>query len=140
MVRGVSERQFRRSRCGLWSLGLLVVWCPKYRRRILRGRAAAPFAELLEQVAGVHGWDLMGTQVMPDHVHVFAGVGLTDAHAQAVRAFEGRTARVPRQEFPHLRKRVGVLWSQLYFGASVGYVSESTVRRNIERQGDAVAS
>jgi len=46
-----------------------------------------------------------------------------------VRAFKGRTARVLRQEFPYLRRFAKVLWSPSYFAASVGYVSEATVRR-----------
>ena len=43
-----------------------------------------------------------------------------------------------RNEFPYLRNRAKVLWSPSYFVASVGYVSESTVRRYIEHQWDAV--
>ena len=75
---------------------------------------------------------------MPDHGHLFVRVGPTDAPASVVRAFKGRTARVLRQEFPHLRRFAKVLWSPSYFAASVGYVSESTVRRYIEHQWDAV--
>ena len=75
---------------------------------------------------------------MPDHVHLFVRVGPTDAAAQVVRAFKGRTARILRQEFPYLRNRAKVLWSPAYFAASVGYVAESTVRRYIEHQWDAV--
>jgi len=45
---------------------------------------------------------------------------------------------VLRHEFPWLAKSK-VLWSKSYFAASVGYVSESTVRRYIEHQWDAIA-
>lgn len=75
---------------------------------------------------------------MPDHVHLFVRVGPTEAAAQVVRAFKGRTARILRQEFPYLRNRAKVLWSPAYFAASVGYVSESTVRRYIGHQWAAV--
>jgi putative transposase len=64
-------------------------------------------------------------------------VGPTGAAAVAVHAFTGRTARMLRQEFPHLRNHAKVLWSPSYFAASVGYVSQFTVRRYIERQWDA---
>jgi putative transposase len=56
-----------------------------------------------------------------------------------MRAFQGRTARVSRAEFPYLRRFAKVLWSPPYFAASVGDVSEYTVRRYIEHQWDAVA-
>ena len=112
--------------------------CPKYRRRILGGRVAARCGELIEQIAAEHGWQVVAKEVMPDHVHLFVRVGPVDAPASVVRAFKGRTARVLRQEFPYLHNRAKVLWSPSYFAASVGYVSESTVRRYIEHQWDAV--
>lgn len=85
-----------------------------------------------------HGWQIVAHEVMPDHVHLFVRVGPTDAPAAVVRAFKGRTARVLRAEFPHLRRFAKALWSPAYFAASVGYVSETTVRRYIEHQWDAV--
>lgn len=139
-VCGMSERRFRRTPGGVCSLGLHLVWCPKYRRRVLGGRVAARCGELLEQVADEHGWEIVAKEVIPDHVHLFVRVVPPDAPAQVVRAFKGRTARVLRAEFPYLRRLTKVLWSpSSYFAASVGYVSESTVRRYIEHQWDAVA-
>jgi putative transposase len=136
----MSERRFRRTPGGVCSTGLHLVWCPKYRRRILGGRVAARCGQLLELVAAEHGWEIVAREVMPDHVHLFVGVGPTDAPAQVVRAFEGHTARVLRAEFPHLCRFAKLLWSPSYFAASVGYVLESTVRHYIEDQWDAVAS
>jgi putative transposase len=135
----MSERRFRRTPGGVCSLGLHLVWCPKYRRRVLGGRAAIRCGELLGQIAAERGWEIVAAEVMPDHVHLFLPVGPTDAPAAVVCAFKGRTARVLRQEFRYLRRFAKVLWSPSYFVASVGYVSESTVRRYIEHQWDAVA-
>jgi putative transposase len=47
---------------------------------------------------------------------------------------------VLRAEFAYLCRFAKVLWSPSYFAASVGYVLESTVRRYIEHQWDAVAA
>jgi putative transposase len=120
------------------SLGLHLVWCPKYRRRVLGGRVALGLDGLIEQIAAEHGWQIVADEVMPDHVHLFVRVGPTDAPAAVVCVFKGRTARVLRREFLHLRNFAKVLWSPAYFAASVGYVSEATVRRYIEHQWDAV--
>jgi putative transposase len=136
----MSERRFGRTRGGVCLLGLHLVWCPKYRRRILGGRVARRCGELLEQIAGERGWQIVANEVMADQVHLFVRVGPTDAPALVVRAFTGRTAGVFRQEFPHLRSVAKVLWSPSYFAASVGDVSESTVRGYIEHQWDAVVA
>jgi putative transposase len=134
----MSGRRFRRTSGGVSLLGLHLVWCPKYRRRIVGGRLAARGGELLEQIAGERGWQIVAREVMADHVHLFVRVGPADAPAAVVRAVKGRTARLLREEFPYLRDRARVLWSAWYFAASVGYVSESTVRRYIEHRWDAV--
>jgi len=94
----------------------------------------------VEQIATVHGWQIVAKEVMPDHVRLFVRVGPTEAPAAVVRAFKGRTARVLGDEFPYLRRFVKVLWSPSYLAASVGYVWESTVRCYIEHQWDAVVS
>jgi putative transposase len=135
----MSERRFRCTSGGVCSLGLPVVWCPKYRRRVLGGRVAARCGLVLEQVAVEHGGEIVAKVVMPDHVHLCVRVGPTDAPAQVVRACTGRTARALRQEFRYPGRLAKVLWSPWYVVASVGDVSESTVRRYIEHPWDEVA-
>lgn len=119
-VRGMSEGRFRRTPGGVCSLGLHLVWCPKYRRRVLGGRVARRLDELIVAIAAEHGWQIVAHEVMADQVHLFVRVGPTDAPAAVVRAFKGRTARVLWSEFPHLRNFAKVLWSPSYFAASVG--------------------
>ena len=103
---------------GVCLLGRHLVWCAKCRRRVLGGRVAARCGELLERVAGEHGWEIVAKEVMPDHVHRFMRVGPTDGSAAVVGAFKGRTARVLRQEFPYLGRLAKALWSPPYFAAS----------------------
>ena len=134
----MSSSRLRRSAGGVTSLGLHLVWCTKYRHRILGGRFARRLEELLTQIAEEHQWEIVASEVMFDHVHIFLWVRPTGSPADVVRAFKGRTSRILRSEFPWLGAPQ-VLWSKSYFGASVGYVSEQTVRRCIEHQWDKAA-
>jgi putative transposase len=102
----MSERRLRRTPGGVCWVGLQLVWCPKYRCRVLGARVAHRRGELPEQIEGAQGWQIVATEVMSDHAHV------------VVRVFKGRTARVLRQEFPHLRRFADVLWLPAYFAAS----------------------
>jgi putative transposase len=135
----MSEGRFRRTRGGVCSLGLALVWCPKYRRPVLGGRVAARCGQLVEQIAGEQGWEIVAKEVMPDDVHLFVCVGPTDAPAAVVWALQGRTARVLGAGFRYVRRFGQVLWSRWYFVASVGFVWESAVCGYIEHQWDAVA-
>ena len=134
----MSQGRFRRTPGGVCWLGLQLVWCPNYRRRILGGRVAVRCGERLERIAGEHGWQIVAKEVMPDRVHLVVRVGPTGAPAAVVRALKERPARVLRSEFPCLRGFATVLWSPSS-AASVSDVSESTVRRSIEHRWDTVA-
>ena len=93
---------------------------------------------LVEKIADDHGWEIVASEVMADHLHIFVRVRATDSPAEVVRPFKGRTSGALRAEFPWLGRKP-VLWSKSYFAASVGYVSESTVRRYIEHPCDEAA-
>lgn len=125
---------YQRSDGAVYSIGLHVIWCPKYRKAVLTGPLALRLKKILAEVAGEHGWRIEALEVMPDHVHVFVYVGPNDSVAAVTRAFKGRSSRILRAEFTRLRSWYPGLWSGSYFASSVGRVSADTVRRYIECQ------
>lgn len=127
-------RKVRRFSGGVYDLGLHVVWCPKYRRRVLGGRVAERLDELIRQKADERGWEIVALEVMPDHVHLFVKHDPKASASYVANQFKGFTSRVLREEFGHLRSRLPTLWSSSYFAASVGAVSAATVRRYIDTQ------
>jgi putative transposase len=116
------------------SLGYHIVWCPKYRKRVLVGPVAVRLRELLETKAAENGWSIEAVEIMPDHVHVFVRARPKDSPSFIANQFKGMTSRVLRLEFPHLRSRIPTMWSKSYFVASVGRVAEATILRYIEEQ------
>jgi REP-associated tyrosine transposase len=136
----MSQRRFRRIPGGVCWLGLHLVWCLKYRRRIVGGRVVVRCGELWEQIAAEHGWQIVAKDVMLDQVHLLVRVGPTDAPAAVLRSSTGRVARVLGEEFRYRRGLAQVLWSPWYVAASVGGVSESAVRGSVGHQWDMVAS
>ena len=134
----MTENRFRRGPSGVNSLGLHIVWCPKYRKGIVLGLIANRLDVLLREIARERGWNIVASEVMPDHVHIFVRVGPTDSLADVARSFKSRSSRVLRSEFSRLRRQC-VLWSKSYFVAPVGEVCEPTVRRVIEHPWDRAA-
>lgn len=118
----------------VFSLKHHVVWCPKYRRPVLTPPYDERLKAVLREVAQEHGWSIHALEVIPDHVHAFVETDPTFSVAEMVNRLKGRTSRVLRQEFPALRSRLPTLWSRSYFAATVGAVSEATIRRYIAAQ------
>jgi putative transposase len=115
-------------------IGLHLVWCPKYRRPVLAGRVADRLRSLIQAKCAERGWTVEALEVMPDHVHLVVCTGPDASPALVAHQCKGFTSRVLRAEFPHLRSRLPTLWSRSYFVASVGRVSETTIRRYIAEQ------
>jgi len=130
----MTEPRYAKNAGAVFSLKHHIVWCPKYRRPVLAPPVDVRLKELLAEVARDHGMTIHAVEVMPDHVHLFVESEPTQCVAEIVNRFKGRTGRVLRQEFRSLRTRLPTLWSRSYFAATVGTVSEATVRRYIEAQ------
>ena len=51
-----------------------VVWCPKYRRRVLGGRIEERLKQIVREVVEEKEAWLVALEVMPDHVHLLVEV------------------------------------------------------------------
>jgi putative transposase len=117
----------------VFTVNFHIVFCPKYRKRILTGPVRARLEELFrEKIAALRG-EVGAMEVMPDHVHLFVRMTPDYAPRDIVRHVKGYSSRVIRQEFPALRW-MPALWSPSYFLGSTGHVSSSVVLDYIERQ------
>jgi putative transposase len=111
-----------------------VVWCPKYRRKVLVDGIDERLKHILRAVAEETMCDLIELEVMPDHVHVLVGVDPQFGIHSLVKLMKGRSSRLLRQEFPKLKSRLPTLWTNSYFVATVGGASLSVIKQYIENQ------
>lgn len=111
-----------------------VVWCPKYRRKVLVDGVDAHLKSLVQKICNEHNFDLIEMKVMPDHVHLLIEVDPQFGVHRAVKLIKGTTSRVLRQEFPCLRSRIPSLWTNSYFVSSVGGAPLSAIKKYIENQ------
>lgn len=129
-----ASARYAKNAGAVFSLKFHVVWCPKYRRPVLVRPVDARLKCLIAEIAERREMTMHALEVMPDHVHLFVETDPRWAPAEIVAKFKAVTSRVLREEFPHLRSRLPTLWSRSYFCATVGAVSEATIRRYIEAQ------
>ena len=112
-----------------------LVWCPKYRLRVLNGAVEKRLKELLNKKAAEINIVIEKMEVMPDHVHLFLSCSNTNLSPNKIAAqFKGYTSHELRKEFKHLTTRMPCLWSRSYYIGSIGHISEATVIKYIENQ------
>lgn len=111
-----------------------VVWCPKYRRKVLVDGVDSRFKSLVQEICAERTFNLIEMEVMPDYVHLLIEVAPQFGIHKAVKLIKGTTSRVLRQEFPWLKSRIPSLWTNSYFVSTVGEAPLSTIKKYIEEQ------
>lgn len=111
-----------------------VVFCPKYRRKVLVEGVDERFRQIAREVAAEMRFDVIEMEVMPDHVHMLLEVDPQLGIHKAVKRIKGRTSHDLREEFPWLKSRIPTLWTNSYFVSTVGGAPLEAVKRYIESQ------
>lgn len=111
-----------------------VIFCPKYRRRVLTDGRDSRLKEILQETASRHQFTLLEMEVMPDHVHLLVDCNPRYGIMQCVKDLKRESASLMRREFPELKSRLPNLWTRSTFIASVGAVSLEVVKKYIEEQ------
>lgn len=111
-----------------------MVWCPKYRRKVLVNSVDMRLKEIIHPTAQEFRATVIELEVMPDHVHLLCEVDPQFGIHRLVRYLKGRSSRLLRQEFPWLRSRLPALWTNSYFVATVGGAPLAVIKQYIENQ------
>lgn len=111
-----------------------VVWCPKYRRKVLVGDVAERLKEIIHEVCNELEAEVKALEVMPDHVHLLVSVDPQFGIHRLVKRIKGRSSRILRQEFPHLCSRLPTLWTNSYFVATTGGAPLEVIKQYVEDQ------
>lgn len=111
-----------------------VVWCPKYRRKVLIGPVAERLRELIEETCASLSVEIQEMEIMPDHVHLLLNVDPQFGIHKAVKRIKGSSSRALRNEFEELTTKLPTLWTNSYFVSTVGGASLEDVKQYIQNQ------
>lgn len=121
--------ELHRARTLIFSCKYHVVFCPKYRRKVLVHPIDRRIKELILEKQTQYSYTVVEIEVMPDHVHLLLDVDPRIGIDRVVRKIKGYTAFRIRQEYPWMKHRMPSLWMRSRFIASVGAVSIEEQKR-----------
>ncbi|MBW6411962.1 IS200/IS605 family transposase [Clostridium weizhouense] len=113
-----------------------VIWVTKYRYKVLNKHISSRLRELIRQGCEARQITIVRGSIGKDHVHMLWGCSPSIAPSKIVQYLKDRSSRLIQDEFPELKKRYWGqhLWARGYFCATVGSVTEETIKRYIESQ------
>ena len=125
---------YKSNRNVVYSCKYHVVWCPKYRRKVLVNGVDSRLKELIIQICQEIQVEIIEMEIMPDHVHLLIEVDPQFGIHKAVKLIKGRTSRILRTEFPYLKTKLPTLWTNSYFVSTVGGAPLSIIKQYVENQ------
>ncbi len=130
----MSKIAYKSNRTVYSSCTFHVVWCPKYRRKVLMGEVVERLKQIIHEVCAEHEAEVLSLEIMPDHAHLLVECDPQFGIHRLVRSIKGRSSRLLRQEFPGLKRRLPTLWTNSYFVSTVGGAPFSVIQHYIENQ------
>src|SRR5207302_9387141 len=104
------DRRYVKNAAAVFNLSYHIVFCPKYRLKVLVGEVEQRLKHVLYATAQQYGVLIETMEVMPDHVHLFVTSDGTRCVAEIVHRLKGASSRILRQESPHLVAVHPTLW------------------------------
>ena len=121
----------------VYSIQYHIVWCVKYRHKILEGQVETRLIEILQQIAKDNEFQILEINTDKDHIHLLVSCSPQHYIPNMMKALKGVSARLLMKEFgDSLRKKLwgGHLWNPSYFVATVSEHTEEQIRRYIKNQ------
>ena len=130
----MDKERWKQSNTVVYNVGYHIIFCSKYRRKVLTEEIQLRLKDLLLEKANQYDIQIEKMETMTDHVHLFLKAKPTASPHWIVQQFKGYTSNVLRKEFSSLRTRLPSLWTRSYYIETVGHISEDTIKKYIEDQ------
>lgn len=117
----------------VYNISYHIIWIPKYRKKILKGHIKEKLLIYLQQKADILKISIEEIEIMDDHIHLFIKANPSLSVSYIVKHLKGYTSYKLRKDFPYLKK-YKALWTHSYYCETIGFISESTVRKYINAQ------
>lgn len=113
-----------------------IVWCTKYRHKIIQGKVETTLKEIIGQIAKDNNFRIEEMQSDLDHIHLLIDCSPQHYIPSIIKALKGVSARLLFKSHPEIKRKLwgGHLWNPSYFIATVSENTEEQIREYIKSQ------
>ena len=127
--------EYKSNRTIVYSCRYHVVFCSKYRRKLLADGVDIRLKELTAQVCEKENIELLEMEVMPDHVHLLLSIPPKYCVFSFMGYLKGKSAMMIFEKHGNLKYKFGNrhFWATGYYVSTVG-LNEATIKKYIREQ------
>jgi putative transposase len=126
--------KYKNNRNVVYSCKYHIVFCPKYRRKILIGEVEEELKRIVKEVSKELKVELLEVETDQDHIHLLVDCDPQFGISKFIKILKGRSSKLLRGKFRYLRTSLPTLWTNSYFVSTVGGAPISIVKQYIENQ------
>ncbi len=127
-------KEYRRGSHSVFQLHVHLVWCTKYRKKVLVQDVGLRLRELCRQTCSDLGVEILSGVVTKDHVHLLVSMVPQVSVSKLIQKLKGKSSYKLQREYPSLRKQyLGQrMWARGYFACSTGNVTDEMIKDYIK--------
>ena len=130
-------REFSKIAHAVWECKYHVVWCPKYRYRILTGTVGRTVRELLREFCEWKKLKILAGNVQKDHIHLVLSIPPKYSVSEVVGFLKGKSAIKLFDRHAELKRRYWGrhFWAKGYCVSTIG-LDEEQIKQYVRWQLD----
>lgn len=121
----------------VYSLQYHIVWCVKYRRKIITSTVEKSLLSIINKIADDNNFKIIEMNTDMDHIHLLIDCSPQHYIPNVMKALKGVSARLLMKQYgDSLRHQLyaGHLWNPSYFIATVSENTEEQIKEYIHKQ------
>lgn len=118
-----------------WKCQYHIVFIPKYRKKILFGKVRLDVRDIIKTLCGYKHVEIIEGAVCVDHIHLCVSIPPKMSVSNFMGYLKGKSALMLYDKHPELESKWNKsLWARGYYVATVGNVTEDTIKKYIQEQ------
>lgn len=136
-LRGENLLKVTYGRGYVYSLEYHIVWCVKYRRKIITSDIERSLLDILYKIAEDNNFEILEVNTDKDHIHLLINCSPQHYIPNIMKALKGVSARIlMKKHGSELKKQLwdGHLWNPSYFITTASENAEEQIKEYIRQQ------
>ena len=128
------KHDYRTTNKTIYSCQYHVIWCTKYRRKVLDTQIQGRLKQLIGEKQDEYDYQIREVETQSEHIHLLIEIPPMHSIDKIIGKIKGYTSKVLREEYPSLKSRLPSLWTRSKFVSSCGSVTLQVIKDYIEGQ------
>jgi len=118
-----------------WKCQYHIVFIPKYRKKVMYGQVKADIREIIKILYNYKKVEIIEGAVCSDHVHLYVSVPPKLCISDFMGYLKGKSALMIHDKHPEMANKWNrEFWARGYYVATIGNITEETIKRYIQEQ------